>query len=82
MRLDISYKRETIPLDISDERIIKIVEPNDVPRVDEVDVIREGLASPVGKYSFNLTNELKLLFFTIRCHVSRELRQSGCVFAN
>ena len=52
MRLDISYNRKRIPLDISDDRIIKIVEPNNVPPVSEGDVIQAGLDNPVGDFSF------------------------------
>jgi len=53
MKLNISYKRDSIPLEIDDKRIIKIVEANDVPFVNEEDVIRSGLDNPVGKYTFD-----------------------------
>ena len=53
MKLNISYKRESIPLEIDDDRIIKIVEANDVPLIKEEDVIRQGLDNPVGNYSFD-----------------------------
>lgn len=52
MKLDIAYKRETISVEIPDDRILKIVEPNDVPTVDESLVIKNGLENSVGKYSF------------------------------
>ncbi len=53
MELNISYKRGTIPLSIPDNRIIKILEPNDVPSVDEAEVIKNGLNNSVGKFSFD-----------------------------
>ncbi len=63
MELNISYKRGTIPLSIPDNRIIKILEPNDVPPVDEAEVIKNGLNNSVGKFSFDsfLDNCDKLL---------------------
>lgn len=53
MKLDIAYKRETVPVEIADDRILKIVEPNDVPLTDEGVVIANGLKNSVGKYSFD-----------------------------
>ncbi len=52
MKLDISYKRGTVPLDLADDRIIKIVEPNTVPLSDESVVIKQGLENPFGPHTF------------------------------
>lgn len=53
MELNLSYRKGTVPLKIADERILKIVEPNDVPYSDESEVIKSGLKNSVGKYSFD-----------------------------
>lgn len=52
MKLDISYNRGTVPLELADDRIIKIVEPNNVPLVDEGEVIQYGLENPFGPHTF------------------------------
>jgi len=52
LKLNISYKKGTIPLKLDEKRIIKIVEPNTVPLTDEVEVIKRGLENPFGKNSF------------------------------
>lgn len=52
MKLNIAYKRESVPVEIPDDRILKIVEPNDVPLTDEAQVIKNGLENSVGKYTF------------------------------
>lgn len=53
MELNISYRCDRVPLKIDDKHILKILEPNDVPEVNEKDVIKTGLENPFGSEGFS-----------------------------
>jgi lactate racemase len=53
LKLNISYKRGTVPLELDENRVIKIVEPNSVPLIDEAEVIKQGLENSYGKNTFH-----------------------------
>jgi len=53
LKISIPYKKESVLVSVADERVLQIVEPNEVPVYDQDSLIKKALQSPCGGKSMD-----------------------------
>jgi len=66
MKIKIPYGKETVEVEVDDERVLGIIEPNPVSIGDEIETIRKGIQNPANSKSFDeFIEDAKDLLFIV-----------------
>lgn len=69
MKIKIPYGKETIEVEVDDERVLGIIEPNPVYMGNETETIRKGIQNPTNSKSFDeFIEDAKALLFIVNDH--------------
>ena len=53
MKIQIPYAKEEVVVEVADDRILGVIEPNPVYIGDENEIVEEGIQNPINSKSFD-----------------------------